>query len=130
MMGAILMAAISGWVILMAMLCVAAGAAMIVFAFIALFLDRATRKNIEETAKALNATATGAPAAGGGEGGAGLGAAAAAQGAVLTNGADYVKALAELAGNLSKVSQAVAALLISTILFSIAATLVTIDAVI
>lgn len=130
MMGAILMAAISGWVILMAMLCAAAGAAMIVFAFIALFLDRATRKNIEETAKALNATATGAPAAGGGEGGAGLGAAAAAQGAVLTNGADYVKALAELAGNLSKVSQAVAALLISTILFSIAATLVTIDAVI
>ena len=108
-----------------ALLCTLGGFAMIAFAYAALMRDRTLRREIDEAVEAFGKVVINAEGAI--DDGKDESDKAAQARAALSSISEYVKALAELAGNLSKVSQAVAALLISTILFGFAATLVIVD---
>jgi hypothetical protein len=105
---------------------IAAGLATIVFAFIALYRDAPIGKQIEETVSKLSQQAETASELGAKEGQT-LAETTTQQSSVLTGGSEFVRALGELAGNLSKVSQAIAALVLSTIFFAIAAGVATVD---
>ncbi len=111
--------------------CLIGGGAMIVFAFVALLIDRGLGDKIKDAVGGMNtAAAKAATVAADSDSApqtAGLGGAAQPQAAALSGAAEYVKALAELAGNLSKVSQAIAALLIATVLFGLAAGVAAVD---
>lgn len=104
----------------------AAGIATIVLAYIALHRDDPIRKTIETAVGELSERAKGASDLGAKEGQT-LAETTTQQSSVLTGGSEFVKALGELAGNLSKVSQAIAALVLATIFFAIAAAVATID---
>ncbi|HWO15961.1 MAG TPA: hypothetical protein VNM89_04540 [Solirubrobacterales bacterium] len=105
---------------------IVAGLATIVFAFIALYRDAPIGKQIERTVRRLSEQAEAASELGPRQGQT-LAETTTQQSSVLTGGSEFVRALGELAGNLSKVSQAVAALVLATLFFAIAATVATID---
>jgi predicted PurR-regulated permease PerM len=109
-----------------AALCLLAGFACIAFGYLALLRDKSLRQEVEEVIKELNEQAK-APPAPAQQAGAGIGGQIAQQSSFLGSGAEYIKALAELAGNLSKVSQGIAALLVATIFFAMGGALITID---
>lgn len=99
-----------------AICCAAAGFVLIAFGFVAARDDRRVRTRIDAALERAEQTvaATAAPS--------GLGEAT-QQHAAVAGATEYVKALAELAGALAKLSPAIAAFVLSTIFFFFAATL-------
>ncbi len=102
--------------LLVALSCVVAGFLMIILGFILTWKEVLIRTGVE---KALKKASDESPKPGMGY--------SAEQQAAVAGASDYVKNLAELAKNLAGLSPAIAAFVISTILFFIAAALSAVD---
>lgn len=98
-----LMAVASWMVAAVVVVCLVAGLATVAFACVALSLDERIEEKIESTVEKLNAEAASDL---GSQEGESLDGTTTQQVSVLTGGSEYVRAITELAGSLSRVSQA------------------------